>query len=145
MDGQGAFLREPARHNHITFFQSFERFHWISLPTKLPLERKEAIDRDPAVLELEGRIAILIKQDSPSGDLLNLRAMLSSYRRAFTTKALESHREQWLQTRKETLLLCRGSDVSEHDRIANLFKTLYLVFPERAQLINIITLKNEII
>ena len=61
MDGQGAFLREPARHDHITFFHSFERFHWIGLPTELSLEKKEAINRDPAVLELEGQMATLTK------------------------------------------------------------------------------------
>lgn len=143
MDGQGAFLREPAKLDHIAFFQSFERFHWIGLPTELPLEKKEAIDRDSAVLELEGQMATMTKQGGPPDDLLNLRGKLNNCRKALTANALDGHREQWLQTRKEALLQCRGRGLSDHDRTADLFETLCLVFPERAQLANIMNLKSE--
>jgi hypothetical protein len=144
VDGKGAFLREPVRHDHIAFFPSFERFHWIGLPTELPLEKKEAVERDPEILELRRQIAMLTTQDGPSGDRSGRKTMLYARRKALIAKALDCHREHWLQSRKDAVLLGQGKGLSDHERRADLFETLCLVFPERAHLANIMALNNEL-
>jgi hypothetical protein len=135
--GQAAFLDEPRSHAHIAIFQTFERFHWLSLPNRLPAEKLEALDRDPAVHEMEEHVAQLKAQDGAPKDVRHARDRLGSYRRSSKKAAFKAYREEWLRTRKESAILSRGRGLLQDVPSADLFQALCLIFPERGRLAQI--------
>jgi hypothetical protein len=64
VDGQEAFLGEPADHHHIEYFQGLERFHEQGLPDKLPAEILDTLERDPQLRKLEAEVQTLGRTDA---------------------------------------------------------------------------------
>ena len=64
-----AFLREPADHRHVDYFQSLEKFHEQGLPCELPARLEAALKSDPRFVELESEVQALTRKEGASSAL----------------------------------------------------------------------------
>jgi hypothetical protein len=88
-----AFLREPADHRHVDYFQSLEKFHEQGLPCKLPARREAALRSDPRFVELESEVQVLTQKEGTGSALDKAKSQRNRYHKALHRKALLRHQE----------------------------------------------------
>ena len=97
VDGKSAFLNEPARRDHIDYFQSFERFRENGLPTTLPAHLERAVMHEPQLTTLENDLLVLKKDCASSSQLKTARNKINSYLYMIRQKALVQYQEDWVR------------------------------------------------
>jgi hypothetical protein len=55
VDGMEAFLRGPAEHRHVDYFQGLEQFREHGLPSELPAAKSDKLGDDPGLTPTSGR------------------------------------------------------------------------------------------
>lgn len=130
VDGQAAFLGEPAEHRHIEYFQGLERFREAGLPCALPAELKSKLCHDEQLRALEDNVAA-----SPSYEA---KRRLNEYRRKLRDGALRRFQRDWVQNQRDWKILTKGKESARTACTANLFQNLCLLRPERGRLAKMI-------
>ena len=134
IDGQGAFLDEPAETYHIEYLQGVSRFQEKGLPCKLPAEREAAIASHPHVLELKKRLETLTLAQADHAVIDTSKRELRLYRKHLRTEALQQFRKEWVQTTRDQKILSRGKDSVQVHAKTDVLRVLSSVIPERGRL-----------
>ena len=143
VDGKGAFLDEPAQHNHVSYFQSFAKFCEKGLPTCLPAEREAAVKQDPGLLALENRATHLKRDGVSPPDVRAAKNKARTYRYSLMSKALAQYQHEWVRERRDWKVLTRGKGRLESDATSDLLETMSLILPERGRLAKAMVSQEE--
>ncbi|KAI9770979.1 MAG: hypothetical protein M1840_002683 [Geoglossum simile] len=144
VDGQAAFLDEPARTSHIEYLQGVSRFQEKGLPSRLPAEIEHSILENAEVLELETRIRELIKGSADEIKISTAKSKLKLRRKQLRDEALSQHREEWVQKRRDWKILSRGKERIKDPINTEITQDLFRLMPERARLAEMMTSEKRL-
>jgi hypothetical protein len=125
-DGESAFLKKPADHRAIEYFQGLEPFREEGLPATLPQAMRDELRNDPEVLDLRERAAAARSPAEAAAAEKQLRNLL----RGRELKARTAYRKNWVKERRDWKVLTRGRVATAVDTDVS---RLCLLIPERAR------------
>jgi hypothetical protein len=129
-----AFLREPADHRHVDYFQSLEKFREQGLPCKHPARLEAALKSDPRFVDLESEVQALTQKEGAGSALDEAKSQRNSHLRLYIVKLFRRYQEKWVQDHRDWKILIRGkeqlSDLCKTDLVQN----LCLLIPGRGRL-----------
>ena len=134
IDGQGAFLDEPAETYHIEYLQGVSRFQETGLPCRLPAEREAQLARHPQVIEFENRLQKLIAAEADHTLIEATKRKLRLHCKSLRSEALQAFREEWVQSTRDHKILSRGKEDVQIDAKTDIVRTLSSIIPERGRL-----------
>jgi len=138
VDGQAAFLDEPATTRHIEYLQGVSRFQEKGLPSKLPAEIEYSISQNAELLKLESEVRILIKGSAGKTEVSAAKSKLRLRRKQLRDEAFCQYREEWVRKRRDWKILSRGKERTNDPIRTEVVQDLFKLMPERAHLAEMI-------
>lgn len=133
IDGQSAFLDEPAKTRHIQYLQGVSRFHENGLPASLPAEKEALISQNPELLQLQEEVEQLIKDCADEYTISMAKQNLRRCRRQIKDEALRQYRVDWVQERRDWKILSRGKELPKDPVRTDVAQDIFRIMPERAR------------
>ena len=137
-DGRQAFLGEAAQHDHVEYFQGFNKFREKGLPCALPAERKAALENDPQIIQLRDKAHQLETEGASAEDIKGARNEVRSCRHKLERAALWVFQNQWVQDQRDWKIRTRGKEQAEDFESTELVQILSRIIPEYGRLTKMI-------
>jgi hypothetical protein len=138
-----AFLGEPAEHRHVDYFQGLEQFRESGLPYELPAAKRDELEDDPRLRELQAEVRALTESGA-SPELNDAKTRLSTYRRTLERDTLRQYQKQWIRDRRVWKILTRGKERAKDVRRNDLLQQLCLLRPERRRLAKVMASEDPL-
>lgn len=139
-DGISAFHNEPAKHDHVEYFQSFALLREKGLPSRLPAEQKAAIQNLPLIKSLQDNLLQLSTKSASKSEIQSARTRFYTVRSKLEKDALADYQLQWVQQRRDWKVMTRGKQRKDDDESKDLVNILRRLMPERDRLARLMTM-----
>ncbi|KAI9764073.1 MAG: hypothetical protein M1840_008877 [Geoglossum simile] len=133
-NGRQAFLDEAAQHDHIEYFQGFNKFREKGLPYALPAEKRAALENDLQIIELQDRVQQLEMEGASAEDIKGARNKVRSCHHKLERAALRVFQNQWVKDQRDWKIRTRGREQAEDLESTELVQILSRIIPKRGRL-----------